>query len=76
MNDIGLLKGVWHKIFEFGFFSWISFPRAPANCMKIFGATLWLSPVSFAGVNDTGDKLSPVSLLPVINYCRCCCYQR
>jgi hypothetical protein len=21
MNDIGLLKGVWHKIFEFGFFS-------------------------------------------------------
>jgi hypothetical protein len=25
----------------------------------------------FTGVNDTGDKLSLVSLLPAINYCRC-----
>jgi hypothetical protein len=30
----------------------------------------------FAGVADTGNKLSSVLLLPVVNY-RCCrCYQR
>ncbi len=36
---------------------------------------VFLSPVISCSpsVNDTGNKLSPVSLLPAINYCRCNC---
>jgi len=56
------LKGVWHEIFDFRFFSWISVPQAPKysigailNFFKICGdiRELLFIPV----VNDTGDKL-------------------
>ena len=69
-----LLKGVWHEIFDFRFFSWISVPQAPKYSI---GATLnffensqrysriifqW-SPVSLISVNN----LSPVTTTPAIN---------
>ncbi len=56
------LKGVWHEIFDFKFFSWISVPQAPKysigaflNFSKIRGDILEL--MFITGVNDTGDKL-------------------
>jgi hypothetical protein len=53
------LKGVWHEIFDFKFFSWISVPQAPKYSIgafwKIRGDIHKL--MFIAGVNDTGDKL-------------------
>ncbi len=54
------LKGVWHKIFDFRFFSWISVSQAPKysiglvlNFFKNSGDIhKW---IFIAGVNDTGD---------------------
>jgi hypothetical protein len=56
-----LLKGVWHKIFAFRFFSKISVPRALeyplmtiSNFSKIRGDIReWMF---ISGVNDTGEK--------------------
>jgi hypothetical protein len=56
------LKGVWHEIFDFRFFSWIIVPRAPSIPMgpfrifsKIHGDIReWMF---ITGVNDTGDKV-------------------
>ncbi len=55
------LKGVWHEIFDFRFFSWISVPQAPKysvgailNFSKIRGDIREL--LFITGVNDTGDK--------------------
>ncbi len=55
-------KGVWHEIFDFWFFSWISVPQAPSiplgpfcNFSKIRrDIRKW---IFIAFVNDTGDKL-------------------
>jgi hypothetical protein len=55
------LKGVWHEIFDFRFFSWISFLRVPEypfgaisnlkkNCVAIHNF------VFIAIVADTGDN--------------------
>ncbi len=71
-------KGVWHEIFNFRFSSWISFPRTRwvsqwgrFKFLRKFAAifTILWSPVSTTAVvrcsskNNTGDELSPVSLL-------------
>ncbi len=61
-NKRTLLKGAWHEIFDFRFFSWISVPKAPKysigavlNFFEIRGDIReW---IFIAGVNDTGDKL-------------------
>ncbi len=57
------LKGVWHEIFEFGFFSMNQFPSGPwvfqwgslQICTKIRGD---IHNFVFTGVKDTGGKLS------------------
>ncbi len=57
-----LLKGVWHEIFDFKFFPWISVPQASKYSI---GAFLDFSKIRrdfrelmfITGVNDTGDKL-------------------
>ncbi len=56
------LKGVWHKIFDFRFSSWISVPwaheyslGAVSNIFEIREDILeWMF---ITGVNDTGDKV-------------------
>ncbi len=56
------LKGVWHEIFDFSFFSWISVPRAPEYSIRIIRLFSkirrdnreWMF---ISGVNDTGEKL-------------------
>ncbi len=56
------LKGVWHEIFDFRFFSWISVPRAyeySLGAASIFSKIRgdireWMF---ITGVNDTGDML-------------------
>ncbi len=48
LNKKSCLKGVWHEIFDFRFFSWISVPQAP----KYTGDKL------FSGDNDTGKKFN------------------
>jgi len=45
------LEGVWQKIFDFRFFSWISVPQAPKYSISNFVSF-------FAGVVDTADKHS------------------
>ncbi len=73
-------KGVWHEIFDFRFFSWISVPQAP---MYSFGAVLNFFENSrrysriniYRGVNvncsavstTPAKNLSPVSTTPAIN---------
>jgi hypothetical protein len=70
------LKGSQTRDLTLDFFM-NQFPRSPEypignilNCYKNF-----LSPDTgnklFTGVPDTGEKLSPVLLLPAIIYCRC-----
>ncbi len=53
------LKGVWHEIFGFRFFSWISVPQAPkysiGAILNFFGDIREL--MFITGVNDTGNKL-------------------
>ncbi len=56
-----ILKGVWHEIFSFKFFSWISFSRAssiPIKPLRIFSNIRryireWMF---ISDVNNTGDK--------------------
>ncbi len=36
MRHITLLKGQCHEIFDFRFFTWISFPQAPFRPFQIF----------------------------------------
>ncbi len=55
------------RFFVFRFFSWISFPRAPEYPFGTFRI--------FTGVNDTGNELLAVSLLPAINYSRSPCHR-
>ncbi len=62
VEGMDLLKEVWHEIFDFKFFSWISVPQAPKysigaflNFLKIRGDIREL--MFITGVNDTGDKL-------------------
>jgi hypothetical protein len=58
-----ILKGVWHEIFDFRFFSWISFPLG----LSILMGPLWIVR-KFAEIFPT-LCLSPVSLTPVIKPC-------
>ncbi len=56
------LKGVWHEIFDFKFFSWISVPQAPKYSigafLNFFENSWRYSKLMFiTGVNDTGDKM-------------------
>ncbi len=62
-NTIFLLKGQCHEIFDFWFFSWISFPQAPeytiravSNFSKIRG-----------DIRSSRCTTAPVSLTPVAN---------
>ncbi len=66
------LKGVWHEIFDFKFFSMNQFPLAPEYSVGQF----WIFTkirgdirnfVFVAGVVVTGEKLSPVLTTPMIN---------
>ncbi len=65
------LKGQCHEIFDFWFFSWISFSQAPeytirivSNFLKIRGD---IRSLRFAtGVNDTGDKCKKSSIIKVL----------
>ncbi len=74
-----LLKGVWHEIFVFRFCSWISLPQAPEYPVVAISNfyeysrrySQLFSDKLFTGVIDTGGKLSPESLLPMINYRQC-----
>ncbi len=61
------LKGVWHEIFDFRFFSWISVPQASKysigailNFFEYLRKYLWINVYHrcqlFSGVNDTGEK--------------------
>ncbi len=59
---LGVLKGVWHEILDFKFFSWICVPQAPSIPLepfwffsKIRGDIRKL--MFITGVNATGDKL-------------------
>ncbi len=75
------LKGVWHEIFDFKFFSWISVPPAPKYSigafLNFFENSWRYSRINvtvndtgdklFSGANDTGEKLSQVLLTPVNN---------
>ncbi len=63
-KEMSQLKGVWHEIFDFRFFSWISVPQAPKYSMplepfwifsKIRGDIREL--MFITGVNDTCNKL-------------------
>ncbi len=69
------LKGIWHEIFDFGFFFMNQFPQGPWVSLRGHFEFLRKFAEIFAtidGVNDTCDKLSPASMLLDINYCRCC----
>ncbi len=48
------LKGVWHEIFDFRFFSWINVPQAPKYSIE---ADLSFFENSRRYSRDTGDKL-------------------
>jgi hypothetical protein len=70
------LNGAWHEIFDFRFFTQISFPLA----LSILLGPFWIftkirrdirnlvdtNDKMFTGVKDSGGIFSPVSLLPVI----------
>jgi hypothetical protein len=45
------LKGQCHEIVCFRFFSWITFPQAPENNIRVIAA----------GINDTGSKFATSS---------------
>ncbi len=71
------LKGVWHEILDFRFFSWISVPQAPKYSIgavlnffensQRYSLTL---AINCSAVSTTPAKnLSPVSLTPAINPC-------
>jgi hypothetical protein len=67
------LKGVWHEIFDFRFFSWISSARAPEysipwGSFRIF--TKIRGDIQKQSVNVTGDNLSPVTTTPAVMYRR------
>ncbi len=58
------LKGVWHKIFELRFFSWISVPQTHKYCIPL--GPFWIFSkirgdirelMFIASVNDTGEKM-------------------
>ncbi len=69
------LKGVWHEIFDFKFFSWISVPQAPKYSIEAFlnffensRRYSRIPVISCSVVSTTRAKnLSPVSLTPVNN---------
>ena len=57
-----LLKGVWHEIFDFRFFSWISVPQTSkysiGAILNFFENSQRYSRINVnTGVNDTGNKL-------------------
>ena len=56
------LKGQCHKIFDFWFFPWISFPLAPEYTIRADSNCLW----KFAEI-FTAQGALPVSLTPVAN---------
>jgi hypothetical protein len=81
---LNLLKGQSHEIFCFWFFSWVSFPQPqsiPLGLFRIFSkirryirksrCTTSINDTSgniAAGINDTGGKFAPVSMIPAPNF--------
>ncbi len=78
-SNFCFLKGVWHEIFDFKFCH-VSVSPGPLSIQLV---PFWIlrkfveifandtGNKLFTGVNSTSDKLSRMSLLLVINYCRC-----
>ncbi len=61
-STLSILKGVWHEIFDFRFFSWLSVPWAHEYSLgavsNFFENSRRYSRMNvITGVNDTGDKL-------------------
>ncbi len=67
-KDEFLLKGQCHKIFCFRFFSWITFPQAPENNIRVISNFFLRNARCTTGVNDTVAKLPLVSTTPAANF--------
>ncbi len=68
----GGLKGVWHKIFDFRYFSWISVTQAPEYTIRAifnFYKNSWryFQFVLIAGVIDSGDMLFTPNNLSLVS---------
>ncbi len=83
ISRLGTFKRVWLEIFDFQFFSWVSLPPGPLvshgsisnfyeNLRRYSHFFVDTGNKLFISDNDTGENVSLLLLLPLINYCRCC----